>query len=226
MRRFVQTTCDLSAILGLFLRLACDYANARLSFEIPIIGVLCDGSSFEFFSFDSTSDQITFLRGLPNVYNPPRMKLTLPDHDAGLEYITTLRPVCETLFSLFLTGYINAFSAYQQQSVKRAVKAKQPRDSTPRWVNALNTAREAFDMAQVAEMHAAKDRKDVDNIRQADELATKALELLETRSVPSAVSTLFMIFIDWLSSVRNAPPAFQRRVELMTYWDDVVVGSA
>ena len=58
--------------------------------------------------------------------------------------------------------------------------AMKPRDSTPNWVNAL---REAFDMAQAAERHAAKDRKDVDNIRLADELATKALESLETRSV-------------------------------------------
>jgi hypothetical protein len=146
--------------------------------------VLCDGSSFEFFSFDSTSGDTKFLHDIPQVYDLPRIKLTLPEYDTGVQYIIALRHLCEILFSLFLNGYAQALEAYQQKSVKPAAKERKPHGSKSKWTSALNSAREAIETANAAEKYAAKDRTNRSNtLLEADNQAAAALKLLEERFI-------------------------------------------
>jgi hypothetical protein len=160
---------------------ACDYANDRLDFPpFPVYAILCDGASFEFFSFDGKSWPPIFSRGVfPTSTSKPQEMITLANYRSSSndEYICSLRPLCETLFYFFLLTFKTGIEAFLQRSSIRATKDKRPRASTPSWREALGQAGQALDLAvDAADKASYKDPA-------ADAITESALERLQARLV-------------------------------------------
>ena len=129
--------------------LACDYGNERLGFSpFPIYGILCDGTSFEFFAFDGSSDPPTFSRGVfQGTVSKPLEILSIANYNSTLEtdFILSLRPVCESLFYILLLAYKTGVEYLR--SAARSSKGKRPRESTPSWKEAADLADQALALA-------------------------------------------------------------------------------
>ncbi|KAF3924603.1 hypothetical protein AA313_de0201353 [Arthrobotrys entomopaga] len=107
----------LTAIAQLIAELeTCNLNNEKQGFTVPIIGILCDGSSFEYFSYDGYSK--SFSRGLLVSKSVPGStaiaRVTLPPitQATGVEYIRALRPLCESFYFLLLKGFLAGLEAY------------------------------------------------------------------------------------------------------------------
>jgi hypothetical protein len=170
-RTFPSNTCEHSSVL------ACDYANDQRDFPPSLVyGILCDGTSFEFFSFDASTTPPTFSRGIfhSTPTSIPAERLTVADYLASpIKFIGSLRPICETLFYFFLLSYktgITAFTAYTERSSLRGKTEGRTRQSFPNWGEALTHVNQALSLAMDA---AAKSRArdDANSIGQATEMA-------------------------------------------------------
>jgi hypothetical protein len=64
-----------------------------------------------------------------------------------INFILSLRPICESIYSCLLLGYRTGMQAYLQRSMKRGSEAKRSRPSTSGWEKALRLADEAFNLA-------------------------------------------------------------------------------
>jgi len=178
---------------------ACDYANDRFGFPpFPIYGILCDGSTFEFFSFDGSSTPPTVSRG---VFCPPDSKpldtLVVADYHgtSDAKFIFSLRPVCETLFYFFLLAYKSGIEAYMQRSVLKGIREGHSRESTPDCKEARELACQAWTLAvNAAKKAAARDHA-------ANEMAESALEHLQ-------------------QSLAAVPASFKRDINLLRSWDE------
>jgi hypothetical protein len=86
---------------------ACDFNNRQHDTSIPIYGILCDGSTFQFFSFDGNTKPYKFSIGL----DPGTQFQVIPLTDFSFQptahsFIHSLRPICEIVFNLLLLTYI------------------------------------------------------------------------------------------------------------------------
>ena len=137
-----------SALIRAFAFAACDYNNVQENFHIPIYGILCDGVTFEFFSFDGSTKPFTFLRGcFPGDPRPLRRGLRLSDFElteTTTPFIRDLRVVCETIFGIMLLAYISSLTAYRDLSAAKSTKEGKPRKSLDKWDDALQSAKEAL----------------------------------------------------------------------------------
>jgi hypothetical protein len=131
---------------------ACDWNNTRFNVSIPIYGILCDGSSFQFFTFDGSTKPYKFSMG---VVPGSRFRFAggLPLVDFSSEptarsFIHSLRPICETVFNLLLVGYIASLKMFRDRSASRPGQRK----SLDGWDKALKFAEEALEMSQNAEV--------------------------------------------------------------------------
>jgi hypothetical protein len=131
--------------------LACDYSNDHLGLNPPkIYAVLCDGTSFEFFSFESGNPKPTFSRGVFRTSHPqPYERLSTADYHATslVEYIRSLRPICETLFYFLLLTFNAGLEAFTTRSVECGINEARARKSTPNWAEAQLHAKEALRLA-------------------------------------------------------------------------------
>lgn len=159
--------------------LACDYANDWL--DLPpsfIYGILSDGISFKFFSFNGSVKPPIFSHGV--FCTTPSSKLhqrpTIADYDAtsDADFIRSLRPICETIFYFLLLAYKAGVDAYTEQSLKNGIKAMCPRESCPSWADAKEHAGEALALAVDAATRAFA-RDDASSINQQTEKALKCL---------------------------------------------------
>jgi len=159
---------------------ACDYANDRFQFPPALVyGVLCDGSTFEFFSFDGKTKKPTFSRGVfSDPPSQPIRALAVADFQTASQvtFIMSLRPICETIFYFLLLAYRSGVEAYAKRSVARAVKNKKVRKSTPGWKQAADFAEQALTLAVDAAAKAAEHEPTT------DEVTTRALKCLQNRS--------------------------------------------
>ena len=98
--------------------IACDYANGRNGFPpTPVYGILCDGQSFRFFSFDGSTEPPTISQGVFGPEEHQTLSLTdLTSTPTG--FILSLRPVCEIIFSFLLLGYTTGLQGYYERSVE------------------------------------------------------------------------------------------------------------
>jgi hypothetical protein len=155
----------------------CDRNNAAKGFDMPIIGILCDGMSFEFFSFDGKTRKFTrgCLPGDPAEY---RCGLRLTDFtlDGPGRFIAGLRQICEIIFDLFMGAYISSLTSFRERSEWKGKKDGNPRKSLDEWDEALKHAQEAFGKFRAAETK----RKGKDGER-ANTLVEEALYALELR---------------------------------------------
>ena len=160
--------------------LACDYANDRAGFHsFPIYAILCDGITFEFFSFNGqTVQQPTFSRGvfrLPNAEPIETLAVGIYGSKTNAEFIFSLRPICETLFYFLLLAYRTGIEAYMERSVARGSRDNRPRESTPGWKMAHALACNALTLAVEAGAKAAN------RDEAANEKTEEALRCLQER---------------------------------------------
>ncbi|KIL59239.1 hypothetical protein M378DRAFT_1068410 [Amanita muscaria Koide BX008] len=159
---------------------ACDWNNLRFDVSIPIYSILCDGSSFQFFTFDGSTKPYKFSMGIvPGSRFRVSAGLSLVDFTSeptARSFIHSLRPICETVFNLLLVGYIASLKMFRDRSASR-------RKSLDGWGKALKFAEEALEKSLDAEA-LRRDDLTVD-ADAATETAFKTLKL-STDVVPIA----------------------------------------
>ena len=123
----------------------------RLDVSIPIYGILYDGSSFQFLTFDGSTKPYKFSIG---VVPGSRFRVTggLPLVDFSSEptagpFIHSLCPICETVFNLLLVTYIASLKVFYDRSAFRHGQRK----SLDGWDKALKFAGEGLEKSQEAE---------------------------------------------------------------------------
>ena len=122
-------------------------------FKVPIFGILWDGKSFEFFSFDGSTSPPSFTRGcLPG--DPPEFRRGLQLSDFTLtgptRFIVELRQICEVIFDLLMSSFVSSLTAFQQRSERKGTKDK-ARKSLTKWEEALKHAKDASEKFRNAE---------------------------------------------------------------------------
>jgi hypothetical protein len=136
--------------------LACDHFNNRFNLpSFPIHGILCDGTTFEFFSFDGSTSPPTISCGAFHTSNSdrPSMGPSLADYSAGprIDFICNFWPVCEVLFYILLLASKNGV---QVKACHGENKAK-PYKNKHRWNEAHLLATQALMHAKDAAAKAA-----------------------------------------------------------------------
>jgi hypothetical protein len=146
-------------------------------FKVPVFGILCDGKSFEFFSYDGSAFPTSFTRGcFPG--DPPEFRRGLQLSDFTLtgraRFIAELRQISEVIFDLLMSSFVSSLTAFQQRSERKGKKDQKPRKSLAKWEEALKHANDALDKFRKAECL----RKDqlIDKANAAAEEAMKALK--------------------------------------------------
>jgi len=176
----------------------CDYANDRAGFHSFLIyAVLCDGITFEFFSFDGKNAQPTFSRGVfcpPNAEPIETLAVAIYGSKTNTEFIFSLRPICETLFYFLLLAYRTGIQAYMERSVACGFRDNRPRESTPGWKQAHELACNALTLAVEAGAKAANRDK------AANEKTEESLRCLQ-------------------ESLAAIPASHRRDIDLMRSWD-------
>ncbi|KIK09792.1 hypothetical protein K443DRAFT_301106 [Laccaria amethystina LaAM-08-1] len=171
----------------------CDRNNAAKGFDMPIIGILCDGMSFEFFSFDGKTRKFTrgCLPGDPAEY---RCGLRLTDFtlDGPGRFIAGLRQICEIIFDLFMGAYISSLTSFRERSEWKGKKDGNPRKSLDEWDEALKHAQKAFGKFRAAETK----RKGKDGER-ANTLVEEALYALELSIQSLTIRRTNFIMTGW-----------------------------
>ena len=147
--------------------IGCDYANSRLGFgAFPIYGILCDGKSFEFFCFDSSTKPPTFSRCQHSSAPPGRYALSVADLSG------------HSIFYFLLLGYTTGIHAQYQRSCSLGEESGKGQESTDAWQTANRLAEQALQQAIAATAQAGGG-----DYIQADNVAEDASERLKARSV-------------------------------------------
>lgn len=166
--------------LAVLTHTACDLLNENNGFRSTINVVLCDGESFEFFSFDGSTRPPVFSRGVRLLSDgTSASRISLPSYESTTrrDYINGLRPVCEYFYAMFLDGYRVGLRAYERW-LRNAAEEKREHVKTPVCVAALGYADFAAGEAARAAVMAAQGKVD-----EADDAATFAREVLNQRCV-------------------------------------------
>lgn len=154
--------------------------NSQAGFEVPILAILCDGKSLQFYKFDETHDKKPrFLKG---TFGNDQFQVPVP---TGTDYKThpdrfvgQNRYVSEVIYYVFLVGYVTGLEAHWNRSVAAGKAEGQPRPSTPTWHKALDLARESLKEATRAYMLRKNDK-----VIESQEAADRAHQLLIERYV-------------------------------------------
>lgn len=160
----------------------CNCANSYSGFgAFPIYCILCDGESFDFFCFDSSTRPPTFSHCQYGSALPARYALGDLSRHSAIDFITKLRPVCEIIFYFLLQGYITAIHAQHQRSCSwawgdKSTSKRQLEESTDAWKTANHLAEQALQHAI-----AATDQAAAGNHIQADKDAKYASKQLKAR---------------------------------------------
>jgi hypothetical protein len=156
----------------------CDWNNTTQGYDVPIIGILCDGTSFEFFSFDGSNSR-KFARGcLPGDPKKFRRGLRLADFtlDGPAPFMADLRRICEIIFDLLVGAYISSLTSFRDRSQRRGNRELKPRKNLEKWDEALKHAKEAF-----KEFRAAETKREGKHIEEANSLVEDAMKALKLR---------------------------------------------
>lgn len=152
----------------------------RSGISTPIYGILYDGLRFRFFLFDGSTKPYKFSEGA--VPGSPSSRiyegLELGDFSSKLAarpFVLALRPICETIFNLFLVTYSATLKVLREQI---EFDKHERLGSLAKWDRTINLAEEALQKSQ----HAEALRQD-NSIIDADATAETALEALKQRHV-------------------------------------------
>ena len=95
-----------------------------------------------------------------------------------MDFIASLRPVCETIFFFLLLGYTTGIHAQYQRSCSRGEERGERRESTDAWQTANRLAEQALQQAIATTAQAT-----CSDYMQADNVAKDGSERLKARSV-------------------------------------------
>ncbi|KAG1731109.1 uncharacterized protein EDB91DRAFT_1058963, partial [Suillus paluster] len=157
---------------------ACDWSNMQVNVSMLIYSILCDGSTFQFFSFDGSTKPYKFSMGVaPGNCFCVAGGLPLVDflsESTAHPFIHSLYPICtgKTIFNLLLVTYITSLKVFRNRSTSQHGQRK----SLDGWSKALKFAEEALEKSQTAEA-LCKDNLIID----ADATAEAALKALRLR---------------------------------------------
>lgn len=124
--------------------------NSQKSLVTPIIGVVSDGNSLQFFKFSraETEERSSFYLGkfqdgpqrifIPT--GPSHQYSTRDDCSNTPQTVFQIRAVCETLYAILLTAYANGVTAHHSRDKGENEKASKWRDAQ---LYACNSCREA-----------------------------------------------------------------------------------
>ncbi|KAH9019018.1 hypothetical protein EDB85DRAFT_2010048 [Lactarius pseudohatsudake] len=174
---------------------ACNWNNRNYGLNVPVYGILCDGSSFLFFTFDGNVTPSKFTMGtFPGSIFEGLELVDFSSEPTARPFIHSLRPICETIFNLLLLTYIASLKAFRDRFASQ-------QKSLDGWDRALKFAEEALEKSQTAGV-----LRQEDSTVTADAIAAAAIKALKisTDAVP-------------LSRKYISPP-------LMDGWDDEEVG--
>ena len=101
-----------------------------------------------------------------------------PSGHSTIDFIASLRPICETIFYFLLLGYTTGIQAQFQRSCSRGEENGKRRESTDAWQTTNRLAEQALQQAIVATAQAASG-----DYIQADNIAKGASKYLKARSV-------------------------------------------
>ncbi|KAF8542350.1 hypothetical protein BDD12DRAFT_979066 [Trichophaea hybrida] len=158
---------------------ACDYDNFQKGYNLPVYGILSDGTSWMFFRFNRTLSprgavQLNVLRGaLSAPGGCELLQYSIPPFESSnsADYVRALRPACEYIYSILLAGFLNSLDAFYTESTRR------DRASTPQWFKSRDVAggalEKAIKAAKVAEKVRGRGRGGWD---EANAIATEAWE--------------------------------------------------
>ena len=181
-----------------------DSNNKALCFDVPVYGILCDGSSYHFFSFDSKSRQFSESKGLPLVY-------ISSDGPTARPFVDSLRPICESIFSILLTTYRASLKAHHDRAEFQHKEHKTVLD----WYIAFKFADEALRFSQDAEWIGRNE-----SIAQADIRTEQTFSDIKHRYSLSKIRFLFALTIFSLAKVPIAREYV--KPSLMDGWSDNV----
>jgi len=158
--------------------MVCEFDNRQANVDILIYGIFCDGTSFQFFSFDGNPEPYKFSIGLiPGTHFRVGVGYALDDFSVGpaSSFIHSLRPICEIVFNLFLLAYIASLKAYRDTFAKQK--------NLDGWEKALKLAEEVLEKSLDAEALRQKNL-----IADADATTEAAFQVLKlcTDMVPIA----------------------------------------
>ena len=170
----------------------------------------------------------TFSRGVffrsPN--SEPHQVLAVAHYRATsrIDFICSLRPICETFFYFLLLAYDTGIHAHTSRSLPHGRHERRPpreSTSTPGWKEAQEHARQALALAvDAAGKASARDPS-------ADDIADHAVEQLEQRLRLKYSWAFFSsqahFFLLVRHSVAALPAVYKRDVDLMRFWDDNAV---
>src|ERR1700722_8456905 len=163
---------------------ACDWNNTTQGYDVPIVGILCHGTSFEFFSFNGSKSP-KFTRGcLPGDPKKFRRGLRLADFtlDGPGAFMADLRPICEIIFDLLVGAYISSLTAFRDRSQRRGNRER-------KWEEALMHAQEAFKKFRDAET-----QRKCKQIGAANSLVDNAMEALKRRYEICTIRHLMLMY--------------------------------
>jgi len=176
-------------ILKIFI-IACDHANYRNNFNVPIYGIFCDGSIFEFFKFHrvgSSPDSSLFSCG--TLACRKNFFLAPPEDGANaVTFIRTLRPICEIIFDLLLSSYVDSLHHYLDASEARKRETGHPRKSLTHLVEAIDVATESQAVFREADA-----KREATQWEACNQEAERAMTLLEARSVGWQFTFIYII---------------------------------
>jgi hypothetical protein len=162
-----------------FMFTACNWQNSQFSSSpLPVYGVLCDGSVFEFFKFKDDKQTLSFTRGcFPG--DPRVLRKGLPLSNPSLSpdsFIRNLRPICEIIFDLMLQGFTSSLVAFRDRSMTKSKMNNKPRKSLTKWEEALESAHDACKKCREAD----KERED-GSVSNANALVQEGMDALACR---------------------------------------------
>ncbi|EJU04517.1 hypothetical protein DACRYDRAFT_48581, partial [Dacryopinax primogenitus] len=161
--------------------ISCDFLNYELGYEpARIYAIYSDGTSFDFFRFDGSSNP-RFARGIqtvPNAFPKARLTLTLPETASQLgSFITSLRPVCEAIFYFFMLGYEACLDTYCSEAINTTPESiiHRMRRTMP-WGESTERIKSALYLALAAGEAAVRG-----DLETAEQTARSALKKLKER---------------------------------------------
>ena len=144
-----------------------------------LVHILCDGETFQFFSFDGSSKPFSFRRGSLEDSPVFRQIFKLDDFittQSSEPFILNLRQICEITFDLLLQSHISSLEAYQTRSATKGEREGKPRKTLQEWEEALCLAYAALERFRAAEKMRQDDLPD-----EANMIAEDAMDILKRR---------------------------------------------
>ncbi|KAF8534717.1 hypothetical protein BDD12DRAFT_895277 [Trichophaea hybrida] len=121
---------------------------------MPIFGILTDGDTFHFLLFQRpqlkrcTGSSISVAVGFNGGWKRALTLKRLEDCERPEEFLRSLRPICEVIYSVLIGAFIQLIEAHYQCSLRRTQPGDKKRKSTDNWYNSKALGKRALAIAE------------------------------------------------------------------------------